>query len=181
MLRFEWRCELKRESINPANVFTRHTFFHTWQRVTDEGEVAELHMTPFSVVDRSRSAVIFNSDNRVIVVKDPTDYAMTPENRLESSEANWKVLEDLSKSDDFDQGRFNVRLRKSLEENPAFCLKRIFHTLAGPASTGHTGSALQGLLTAARAKGALTLGIDGATTAWIVDAIQTARQRLRRS
>lgn len=76
LLWFEWRCLLKKHGIPPKIVFTTHTFFHTWFTLQpDSAEFDHLIIAPLSIFDRKRSAALFDTDNGVMSILDPSDYA----------------------------------------------------------------------------------------------------------
>src|SRR5262249_32119347 len=75
MLSFEWRCALRRQGIDPADLFTRHTVLVTRYLPPIGNDPAMFFTHPYTLVDQTRSAVLADAERGVLVVSDATDYA----------------------------------------------------------------------------------------------------------
>lgn len=129
LLRFEWRCFLQREGIDEQQVFTHHTFFHTWSTTTR----AHLIMSPFTLFDRDRSIAVFDQTHKVVEVRDATDYKKDflsgAASATKSPDQNWQDLKALAGQDKAAKEDFAAALRKSLQQAPLEITERILETL----------------------------------------------------
>jgi hypothetical protein len=212
MIWFEWRCHLRRIGIDPAHVFTRHSFFHTRQffgESADEKttgisivhddehgpEVAQLFVSPYTVIDRDRSVVLYETANRVMVARDATDF-VEAHGGPASGAQTWESLEKLAEQPSMSAEKFHVAFRDALRSNPAAVMTKTLTLLThAPGDENEEEEGISGavqpesppavqeaqlrqILAQAAEATAVSRGLDGALTASRFKAIHTARQRL---
>jgi hypothetical protein len=184
LLWFEWRCLLQQKGIKPERVFTPHTFFHTWLSPTrDRLDVARLVVSPFTLVDQRHSVTLFDSERRVIIVHDATDYAEPFSVIAQTLDERWQRLMILAEQSDITTEKFAGALREELRQAPSDIIKRILeafienHEVKRPNSSTERVDMEANLVVAVQ-KMEVSRLIGQAVVALSVMAFQTARRSL---
>lgn len=130
-LRWRWRTILEAKGIDPEIVFRRNTVFHTHFQIDDDHNVFALVMQPLAMVSPIHSVVVFDAENPIIMVKDPSDYAQefTPNTNSNVDEL-WQNLQRSLKK--VNQKEFISKLREALAEEPVGLLTYIVNYLTSP-------------------------------------------------
>ena len=125
LLWFEWRQFLKRKDIPLTSISTPHTAFHTWLTPRSEGEIAQVVLSPFSLVDLHRSVGVFDAENHVMIVRDATDYTKLFAPSQETGQQRWERLLALADNPDTTDEMFAKALREELRQAPGELLQPI--------------------------------------------------------
>jgi hypothetical protein len=194
MLWFEWRSQLEREGIAVEDVFTPHTFLHTYLSPKRDGTgIGRLVISPFTLFDQKRSVTFFDFQRKVSIVSDATDFAEPLSTGTESIDEKWKKLEASVQDPRTDQQMFTTELHKMLRDSPIEALTRIFQKLfesqkseqPGQSAAAHSGPSqreqMEKALQDARDKTELSREIGHAFSAINIQAFQTARESLRKA
>lgn len=128
-LRWRWRTILEAKGIDPEMVFRRNTVFHTRFQIDDDYNVVALDIQPFAMVSPTHSVVVFDAENPIITIQDPSDYAQTfTPNKNSNSDELWQDLQ--QSLGDVNQKEFIIaRLRRALAEEPSNLLTKIIDYL----------------------------------------------------
>lgn len=129
LLWFEWRQFLQQKGIAPEAVSTPHTAFHTWLTPRSEGEIAQVVLSPFTLVDQRRSVGLFDADERVMVVRDATDAARPCVTEELAGRQRWERLLALAKEPATSEEVFASALHDELRQSPAELLPLILQEL----------------------------------------------------
>ena len=199
MLCYEWRRHLDSlADIDVADIFTRHTVFHTWID-EDEDTTRRLLTAPFTVFDRSHSAALFDPDRGILLVEDPTDHAGVFDIPTEPGAAA-ASLDELANRPGATEQDFEEALLNALRSAPGPTITSILDALVNapaeagvdgagsPAATtgndtqemaGTVADAFESLLAEALETNAFQRKMRQATSAIAIGAIQTTRAHLR--
>jgi hypothetical protein len=198
MLWFEWRSQLEREGFTVEDVFTPHTFLHTYLSPTRDGRgIGRLVISPFTLFDQKRSVAFFDSQRKVSIVRDATDFAkpLSKESLSIMSgciDKEWKNLEASVQDPHTTQQMFTSELYKMLQTSPPETITRIFQKLFVSQKSQQPGQSpaaspklsereqMEKALEAAKDKTELSREIGHAFAAINIQAFQTARESLRR-
>ncbi|HEY1349565.1 MAG TPA: hypothetical protein VGF67_08085 [Ktedonobacteraceae bacterium] len=118
LLWFEWRHLLRQKGIAPDALSTPHTAFHTWLTPRSQGEIAQVVLSPFTLVDQQRSVGLFDAHNRVMVVRDATDHARPFATKGQTGQQRWERLLALAKDPETTEQGFALALREELRQMP---------------------------------------------------------------
>jgi len=129
MLWFEWRQFLKRKNIQLHSISTPHTAFHTWLTPRSEGEIAQVVLSPFTLVDLHHSVGVFDAENHVMIVRDATDYSKPFVPSQETGQQRWERLLALADTPDTTDEMFAKALREELRQTPDELLQPILSEL----------------------------------------------------
>jgi hypothetical protein len=129
LLWFEWRHFLQHKGIALEAVSTPHTAFHTWLTPRSGGEIAQVVLSPFTLVDFQRSVGLFDVDNRVMVVRDATDTARPFVAEERTGQQRWERLLALAKEPATGEEVFARALREELRQTPRELLPLILQEL----------------------------------------------------
>ncbi|MGY5137833.1 hypothetical protein ACWGJW_36570, partial [Streptomyces nigrescens] len=137
MLRFEWRCALRRHGIAPEDVFTPHSVLISRYLPPAGEDPALLFSHPYTLVDPARSAVLADAERAVLVVRDATDHAApAPADATgPAAEALWDDLVELAERPRVEE-EFSRRFLEALRAQPEGIARRMIEALqpAGPAA-----------------------------------------------
>jgi hypothetical protein len=181
MLWFEWRCALRRQRIDPADLFTQHTVLITRYLPPVGDDPGLLVIQPHTLVDQARSAVLADAERGVLVVRDGTDHA-EPEagNAAESAVDAAAVWADLARlaGQKSSGEEFNRTFLEALRAYPQESVRRMIEELQ-PAEPGPTEADTidQELRLADRAT-SIRDGMERALIAMRTSAFITAREAL---
>ncbi|WP_148591614.1 hypothetical protein [Streptomyces sp. WAC01526] len=179
MLRFEWRCALRRHGIAPEDVFTPHSVLISRYLPPAGEDPALLFSHPYTLVDPARSAVLADAERAVLVVRDATDHAApAPADATgPAAEALWDDLVELAERPRVEE-EFSRRFLEALRAQPEGIARRMIEALqpAGPAAGEE--DAIEVALRTAERHTSLGEGMDRALTAMRNEAFLTARECL---
>ncbi|MCS7477880.1 hypothetical protein ACFFQW_14420 [Umezawaea endophytica] len=181
MLRYEWREAVRRQGIDPADVFTPHTLFRTGYLPPVGDDPAALSVRACSVVDEDLSALLADSARRVLVIRDAADHAVDdrprPEDRAEA-EAAWTALAGLAERGD--AAEFDAAFVTALRAHPRYTVERLVAELEPPSPPSVEAAEIEDELAAAQREHSLGEGMERAIMAMRLSAFITARECLDR-
>ena len=128
MLALEWRRALRQAGIAVEDAFSASTIMHTVQGRGTHG--MELIMIPHTVIQPGHTAVLFDPERAVMVVRDAASAARAaPSQRLSTAEVEerWAALKEAAIG--ADETQFDAALLAALRDAPADIVARILRTL----------------------------------------------------
>ncbi|WP_328687261.1 hypothetical protein OG879_07955 [Streptomyces caniferus] len=179
MLRFEWRCALRRHGIAPSDVFTAHSVLISRYLPPAGEDPALLFSHPYTLVDPARSAVLADAERAVMVVRDATDHAepAPAEATGPTAAALWDGLAELAESPGVEE-EFGRRFLEALRAQPEGIARRMIEALQPAGPTAAEADAVEVALRTAERHTSLGEGMDRALMAMRNEAFLTARECL---
>ncbi|MEW1754350.1 hypothetical protein ACIQU1_34215 [Streptomyces angustmyceticus] len=181
MLRFEWRCALRRHGIAPPDVFTAHSVLISRYLPPAGEDPALLFSHPYTLVDPARSAVLADAERAVMVVRDATDHAApapAPDEAAgPTAAALWDGLAALAEQPRVEE-EFGRRFLEALRAQPEGIARRMIEALQPAGPTAAEADAIEVALRTAERHTSLGEGMDRALMAMRNEAFLTARECL---
>lgn len=187
LLRFEWRDHIQNElqAGNPEGVFSRQTFFHTQLASNDKKYVTAFTVIPHVIVDRRRTAVVFDPTRPTMEIHDATSFAKpvtTPEAETVALEEWVNLLDQRGTSQPNNPKAICNDLRALLRKAPRTISSLIARDLIGSVDDDEGAnsdrSEIWNHLDTAIQVTRIPWGVRCAIDAFELDALQTARQCL---
>jgi hypothetical protein len=176
MLALEWRRTLRQAGIAVEDAFSASTIMHTVQGRGTHG--MELMMIPHTVIQPGRSAVLFDPERAVMVVRDAASDARAAASRISAAEIEerWSALEEAAAGD---QTEFDAALLAALRDAPQDIVARMLRTLTTSPVDPQPLADLEGQLPEAQRRFRVARLLHAAATTMGNGATQTARAALR--
>lgn len=126
LLNFEWRTHLRSIGVKDKDLFTAHTTFSLFQRIDDSGNITQLLMSPYTLIDVKRSVGLFDTEKQIMIIRDASDYPQEFTCHSTNIELNQQLqqYQDCSNITDFCE-----LLRQMLMQNPEETIKQVFQQI----------------------------------------------------
>lgn len=177
MLALEWRRTLRQAGIAVEDAFSASTIMHTVQGEGTHG--MELMMIPHTMMQAGRSAVLFDRERAVMVVRDAASSARAAQSRQVPTaeiEERWVALEEAAAGD---EAEFDAALLAALRDAPQDIIARILRTLTTSPTDPQPLAEFESQLPEAQRRFRTARLLHAAATTMGNGAIQTARAALR--
>ena len=186
VLCFEWKQKIKELGVDSQRIFTSHTIFQTFFTMND-GFILQ----PYSIFDSRHSIAVFDEENTVSIVIDPSDYPewkSIPEQQSAEKEEDLSfqiaMLDNLAEDPETDFAQFYNSLEKIFQENPKEVTQHILKRLTESIyENSHSARAteterIDQLLASSMKANLLRRSFHMARVAAVSGALVTARQHL---